>query len=391
METLIESKICSKCGEKKGLEVYSIHSGTRRRSDCKKCRSISDKEYRDKNRNVLNEQKRGYYKKNKEHLIEYQKKYYSENQDYVKNRNIELYNKTKKENKEKTLEKERLNPEKLIICKKCEESKNYSDFDFISWGRRKKICKECDGKRFNNKLTQTLEDERLNQNKTIFCLKCENEFQFDKFPLKHGVRGNVCNECNKIRQTEYTKRNSEKTLLRTLEEEKNNPTKVIECKKCKEVKSYVYYSIHPFGTRRNVCKVCVGINKKKYEEEHLEETLKYRQQWRDENPEKISEGHRRYKKQLKKPQKPKWVDENVIKNIYKKMNRLNKESGYSKYDVDHIIPLNGDIVCGLHVENNLRIISHKENTEKSNKFISCSDSKLPPNEIELDPLLLVDL
>ena len=111
METLIESKICSKCGEKKGLEVYSIHSGTRRRSDCKKCRSISDKEYRDKNRNVLNEQKRGYYKKNKEHLIEYQKKYYSENQDYVKNRNIELYNKTKKENKEKTLEKERLNPE----------------------------------------------------------------------------------------------------------------------------------------------------------------------------------------------------------------------------------------------------------------------------------------
>ena len=391
METLIESKICSKCGEKKGLEVYSIHSGTRRRSDCKKCRSISDKEYRDKNRNVLNEQKRGYYKKNKEHLIEYQKKYYSENQDYVKNRNIELYNKTKKENKEKTLEKERLNPEKLIICKKCEESKNYSDFDFISWGRRKKICKECDGKRFNNKLTQTLEDERLNQNKTIFCLKCENEFQFDKFPLKHGVRGNVCNECNKIRQTEYTKRNSEKTLLRTLEEEKNNPTKVIECKKCKEVKSYVYYSIHPFGTRRNVCKVCVGIHKKKYEEEHLEETLKYRQQWRDENPDKISEGLRRYKKQLKKPQKPKWVDENVIKNIYKKMNRLNKESGYSKYDVDHIIPLNGDIVCGLHVENNLRIILHKENTVKSNKFISCSDSELPPNEIELDPSLLVDL
>ena len=64
---------------------------------------------------------------------------------------------------------------------------------------------------------------------------------------------------------------------------------------------------------------------------------------------------------------PKWADRNAIAEFYVLAERKTRENGI-QYVVDHIVPLQGRNVCGLHVEFNLQILTKKENLEKFNKF-----------------------
>lgn len=43
-----------------------------------------------------------------------------------------------------------------------------------------------------------------------------------------------------------------------------------------------------------------------------------------------------------------------------------------EYEIDHIIPLKGALVCGLHVPANVQVILRAENIKKSNKHASAS-------------------
>jgi 5-methylcytosine-specific restriction endonuclease McrA len=73
------------------------------------------------------------------------------------------------------------------------------------------------------------------------------------------------------------------------------------------------------------------------------------------------------KRALKKKCIPPWSDLIVIKGIYEECRRVTKISGI-EHHVDHIVPLQNRLVCGLHVPQNLRIITAEENHKKSNKF-----------------------
>lgn len=55
---------------------------------------------------------------------------------------------------------------------------------------------------------------------------------------------------------------------------------------------------------------------------------------------------------------PKWADLDKIRIFY--------NNCPENFHVDHIIPLQGKYVCGLHIENNLQYLEAKMNTSKSN-------------------------
>lgn len=64
---------------------------------------------------------------------------------------------------------------------------------------------------------------------------------------------------------------------------------------------------------------------------------------------------------------PPWADQKAIRAIYERARRLTVESGV-EHHVDHIIPLQGERVSGLHVENNLQVLTGSENSRKRNLF-----------------------
>ena len=71
---------------------------------------------------------------------------------------------------------------------------------------------------------------------------------------------------------------------------------------------------------------------------------------------------------LLKERTPKWADELAINAIYAEARRLTYSTG-TRYEVDHIIPLNGATVSGLHVETNLQILPALENRRKHAKVV----------------------
>lgn len=57
---------------------------------------------------------------------------------------------------------------------------------------------------------------------------------------------------------------------------------------------------------------------------------------------------------------PLWADQRAIKKIY-------QAAAKAGLEVDHIVPLMGKNVCGLHVETNLQLLSRAANIAKGNR------------------------
>ena len=65
-------------------------------------------------------------------------------------------------------------------------------------------------------------------------------------------------------------------------------------------------------------------------------------------------------------QTPDWANMFFLKEAYS-LARLRTKILGIQYEVDHIVPLNSKTVCGLHVENNIRVIPRFYNRSKGNR------------------------
>jgi hypothetical protein len=120
--------------------------------------------------------------------------------------------------------------------------------------------------------------------------------------------------------------------------------------------------------------------KARYRERH-EEYLQKHAEYREQNRERVRERGRRWMKEnraygralcakwnaAKYNACPKWADMDAILAIYQEAHRITRATGI-QYDVDHIVPLQGNGVCGLHVPWNLQILTRSENARKSNRL-----------------------
>lgn len=142
----------------------------------------------------------------------------------------------------------------------------------------------------------------------------------------------------------------------------------------KTSKSKEHYKTYRKNHRDKVNERSLAYYYKRYQEPNRElrrtdpdEAYKHSRQWAKENPDKIRATTAKRRSQINKSV-PLWYDHDKVKEIYKQCRRISKETGVVHH-VDHIVPLRGELVCGLHCDQNLQIITAEENMKKGNQLL----------------------
>jgi hypothetical protein len=135
----------------------------------------------------------------------------------------------------------------------------------------------------------------------------------------------------------------------------------------------IYKKDEDYVEYRNKYLIDWKLKNKNYKNEYMaknpdqrEKARKYALEWQKKNPGKVRARNALRKKSVKNAT-PSWVNKEKIVEYYDKACEMQRIEGI-KYHVDHIVPLRGKKVCGLHVPWNLQIIKAKDNLVKGNKF-----------------------
>lgn len=159
------------------------------------------------------------------------------------------------------------------------------------------------------------------------------------------------------------------------------------CSACKTALPLDAFNKHPtakFGVS-NKCRECAKAYNKMHYSENKEHCILKAKKWIESNPEAAKKHFAASKKRARinhperkiaenvarvdyvKRATPPWANKFFISEAYH-LAKLREKVVGGKWHVDHVIPLRGKLVCGLHVENNLQVIPASINVHKHAKF-----------------------
>lgn len=180
----------------------------------------------------------------------------------------------------------------------------------------------------------------------------------------------ICRTCNQNKRITYFARNG-----------RSMGGRLTECKECNKIyrKKHAKQRVEVEMARRRR----LGVKPKKIyttiEEQRIAH-IKACRKWQKKNMQKVSKTRKRWYKRnpgyhaftssrrrlIETKQTPSWADLKAIQKIYDLSKQFTEGTGI-QHEVDHYYPLRGKTVSGLHVPENLQIITRKENHKKLNK------------------------
>jgi len=169
------------------------------------------------------------------------------------------------------------------------------------------------------------------------------------------------------------------------------------CTRCNGEKHFTDFGIDKRGRDGLVskCKACMNADSAIWRAANTEKVCEYGSVWREANTEKITArnvayhaanrerlcsknrtyreanlgkfaAHSNKRRARKLNATPAWANTFFIEEAYDLAQLRTKSTGFA-WHVDHIVPLQGRKVCGLHVESNLQVIPWFQNISKGNK------------------------
>jgi hypothetical protein len=203
-------------------------------------------------------------------------------------------------------------------------------------------------------------------NKTKTCTKCNITKNIDDF---HNAKKNNDGKSYWCKICVNVNRNIIRDKTRKISNKVSNNKICCVCEIEKQINEFHKDKTQKDG-HKHFCKVCAKIRRKiqhrTYYDNNSEKIIQSQLKYAKENPEIIRAKNAK-RRAAKLNATVSWSNKEKIDSVYKEARELELEDGIKRH-VDHIIPLQGENVCGLHVENNLQILTSEENHKKTNKF-----------------------